>query len=271
MLARYDLEHELGTGARGAVYCGRDKTTGRTVAIKLVADDSPPDTCGVEAALAPDLRARTLDHPDIAQVHGSARAGLLRYVAMELAAGADLSAHARAGNLLALHVVLSIAVRAASALDHAHSRGVVHGDVKPSNIVYDPATGGVKLIDFPLNEVAARRTSLAYLAPEVLCGGARTAASDQFALGVTVFQLTCGHLPFIARSQAELAYRIVHEAPADLRSHAPEAPAALSAILERALANAPASRYPTLVRFVRDVSRLRASHPLAPAAASSAA
>jgi serine/threonine protein kinase len=269
MLARYHLEDELGTGARGAVYRGRDKTTGCKVAIKLLTDDSPRELrCGGDAVARHTAAARRLrlDHPDIARVLGTGRAGLLRYVAMELAEGADLSGHARPGNLLPLSVVLSIVARAAAALEYAHAEGFVHGDVKPSNIVYDENADRVKLVDFAPYDDDLSRTTLAYLAPEVLCGSGRSAASDQFALGATLYQLACGRLPFVARSQPELAWRIVHEAPADVRDAAPEVPAALSAILGRALAKDPARRYPTLDSFARSVSRLRACLTPAPAA-----
>jgi serine/threonine-protein kinase len=177
---------------------------------------------------------------------------------MELAPGAHLGAHTRATDLLPLPAILLAMKHVASALHYAHLRGVVHGDVKPANIVVDAAKGTVKLIDFPscAAEAAAPPGTPAYLSPERLCGMPASPASDQFALGVTLYQLACGHLPFSGRSWPEIVQRVVHEPHTDIRAHAPHLPAALSAIVDKALAKNPAHRYGSVRAAGRAISEL---------------
>jgi serine/threonine protein kinase len=263
MLARYDLEHELGTGASGAVFRGREKSTGRVVAVKLV-PDSPADPHR-ELAPADDGRARParlapLTHPSIAALHEHGGKSQLRYVVMELASGADLKSHTRPGNLLPLASVLLAMARLTSALQHAHERGVLHGDVKPANIIYDAATGVVKLIDFPASavEAAAPAGTPAYMAPERLCGAPASAASDQFALAVTLYQLACGHLPFSGRSWPQIAYNTVHVQHTDIRAYAPALPTGLALIFDTALAKNPAERYPCMRALGRAIAEAHA-------------
>ncbi len=257
MLGRYHLEHELGSGAGGAVFLGRENGTGRVVAIKLAAH-SPADEHG-KPARRPEGRSRqartvNLAHPNIVAVHECAREGQLCCVIMARANGADLARHTRVGKLLALPTVLLATARVASALHHAHERGVVHGDVKPANIVFDASTAIVKLVDFPCRAVGAGQVGTpAYLSPERLCGMDASAASDQFALAVTLYQLACGHLPFSGRSRPELAYQAVHAPHTDLRMYDPELPAELASIFDTALAKSPAQRYGSARRLARAI------------------
>jgi serine/threonine protein kinase len=261
MLGSHDLEHELGAGARSAVYRGRDKSTGALVAVKLVAlRHGVADTAGPF-----DLGATRLDHPNIAAFCESAH-GRLAYVVTEFAHGADLGARVRAGELLPLPAVLHAIRRVAAALHYAHRRGVVHGDVKPANIVVDPATATVKLIDFPscADDAAAPPGTPVYLSPERLRGMSASPASDQFALGVTLYQLACGHLPFCGRSWPEIVHRVAHEPHTDIRAHAPLLPPGLAAIVDTALAKNPAQRYRSVRALGRAISALQAEVPGAP-------
>src|SRR5437868_1758685 len=141
MLDRYHLEHELGAGARGVVYCGREGEDGQRVAVKLsaVADDR---------SFARDCSIRALAHPYIARLYRRGNTGKLRYVVMELATGGDLKTYVDPLSLLPRATVVSIMSRVAEALHYAHQRGLVHGDIKPANIVYDPLTDSVKVVDF---------------------------------------------------------------------------------------------------------------------------
>ena len=255
MPGSHDLEHELGAGARSAVYRGRDKSTGAVVAVKLV----PLRHGDAGTARHLDLRATRLDHPNIAPFCESA-SGRLAYVVTEFVHGADLSAHVRLGQLLPLPAVFHAMRRIAAALHYAHRCGVVHGDVKPANIVVDAAKGTVKLIDFPscADEGAGPPGTPAYLSPERLCGMPATPASDQFALGVTLYQLACGHLPFRGTSWPEVVHRVVHEPHTDILADAPLLPAGLAAIVDTALAKNPAQRYRSVEALGRAISRL---HP----------
>ena len=268
MLDRYHLEHELGTGARGAVYRGRDKETGRVVAIKLIADAVPHRHVGETHRGSSGVGCVWhLNHSHIPALYETARAGLLRYVVMEFAEGNDLRAHTQPSTLLPLPTVLSVMQRVADALQHAHEHGVVHGDVKPANIVFDAATGSVKLTDFNFASADAEATCATpgYMSPEQLCGLPLSPASDQFSMGATLYQLACGHLPFTGRSRPEIVRRTVNEPHVDIRLHEPALPAALLAVIDKALAKDVRARYPSaesLRQAIRSVEReLRCDAP----------
>jgi serine/threonine protein kinase len=243
MLDRYHIEHELETGACGAVFRGRDRKTGRLVAIKLI-----PEAGAVQSRTRGSRDARgavaSLVHPHIAAIYETARAGHLRYVVMEFAEGADLRAHSFPSTLLPLSTVLSIAIRVADAVHHLHACGVVHGDIKPANIVFDAAADRVKLTDVgPRFGYAAPAGTPAYMAPEQVCGLPPSDATDQFSLAVTLYQLACGHLPFTGLYRSAIVRRIVNEPHTDIRVHQPAIPAALVAVLDTSLAKEPRARY----------------------------
>jgi serine/threonine protein kinase len=247
MLDRYHIEHELETGARGAVFRGRDRETGRVVAIKLVADAGAVPFRRRNKRGSGNLKdgIGSLVHPHIAAIYETARAGHLRYVVMEFAEGTDLRAHSSPSTLLPLSTVLSIGLRVADAVQHLHNCGVVHGDIKPANIVFNAATDRVKLTDVGASFGHSERTAgtPAYMAPEQLCGFPPSAAADQFALGVTLYQLTCGHLPFTGPHRPAIVRRTVNEPHVDIRVHQPAVPAALAAVLDTTLRKKPDARY----------------------------
>jgi serine/threonine-protein kinase len=141
--------------------------------------------------------------------------------------------------------VLSIALRVADAVQHLHDCGVVHGDIKPANIVFNAATDRVKLTDvgasFWHSELTAGTPS--YMAPEQVCGFPPSVAADQFAFGVTLYQLTCGHLPFTGPHRPSIVRRIVNDAHVNIRVHQPTVPAALVAVLDTTLQKKAAARY----------------------------
>lgn len=262
MLDRYHIEHELGTGARGTVFRGCDRETGRAVAIKLIPDGvaSVAVARGSNGQLraAAEERAQ-LAHPQLAAVLETGRAGHLRYVVMEFAEGADLRAHTSPSSLLPLSTVLSAIVRVAGAVHYLHECGMTHGDIKPANIVFDARSTGVRLIDLPAgaeDEIDLRAGTLAYMSPERLCGRGASAAADQFSLAVTLYQLACGHLPFAGSSRPALARRIVNEPHRDIRVHKRLLSDELAAVFDRALAKEACGRYRDVRALKQALTRL---------------
>ena len=251
MLDRYHLEHELGTGARGAVYRGRERATGRVVAVKLIAhrQDGAGSCHGAFAA-------RDLAHPDIPAIYGSEYSPHLQCIVMEFVQGIDLRAHSHPDALLPLSVVLAVVARVAGALHHAHEHGVVHGDVKPANIVFDASTAAVKLTDFNFDTDVAPGTP-AYMAPENLAGTAPSPAADQFSLAVTLFELACGHRPFKGRSRAEIVHRVLSAPHDDIRVRNRSAPPGLADVFDRALAKNPGARYPSAEAMKRALDQVQ--------------
>ncbi|MFN7087008.1 MAG: serine/threonine-protein kinase [Burkholderiales bacterium] len=254
-LAHYRLEKELGKGAMAAVYRGRDARDGRTVAIKVMALPRHFAAAEVEAArkrffLEAEIAGR-LDHEHIARIYDAGEENGLVYIAMEFLHGEDLSAYARPGSLLPLAQVLSIVACVAQALDYAHRRGIIHRDIKPANIMYEAGREVVKVTDFGIaritgaaktgNEVMAGTPS--YMSPEQLSGRRTGGRSDLFSLGVTLYQLCCGHLPFQANSLPHLMFRIAREPHADILAYAPSLPPEVARVIDRALAKRPQDRH----------------------------
>jgi serine/threonine protein kinase len=249
----------LASGAQGTVYAAADAVQGTPLALKaLPAPGRGSGDQGEDAArarfLADGERATQLVHPAIVRVHGGGISRGVAFLVMERLAGAELSTHARPGRLLPEPLVLEIAARIAEALSHAHRLGVVHRDVKPENLVFDATTRSVKLADFGLArhvDADASRSgaflgSPHYMAPELLAGAPPGAATDLYALGVTVFELLTGASPIAGATLGELL-RSVAERPAlhvgQLRLDlAPAQAAALDALVRPLLAKSPRDR-----------------------------
>ncbi|WCT24531.1 CHASE2 domain-containing serine/threonine-protein kinase [Acidovorax temperans] len=255
--AHYELKHELGKGAMGVVYQGRDLRSGRMVAIKTLALHQE-----FEGAALVDARERffkeaeaagRLEHPNIVTIDGSGEAQGLAYIAMEFVAGTDLTAFTQTPHLLPVAQVLAIGARVASALDYAHAHHVVHRDVKPANIMWDPATDTVKVMDFGvarITDASKTRTGIvlgtpSFMSPEQLCGAKVDGRTDLYALGVTLFQLLTGALPLRAESMPELMHKIVHVPAPDVRTLRPDLPEAVAALVAKALNKRPEDRYQT--------------------------
>lgn len=255
MLGRYELEKELGKGAMGVVYQGRDPQINRVVAIKTMAlaqEFDEDELADVKLRFFREAEtAGRLNHPNIVTMYDAGEANDLAYIAMEFLQGRDLVAHAKPAALLPLPTVLSIIARVADALDYAHGQQVVHRDIKPANIMYEAASDQVKVTDFGIARITdSSRTKTgmvlgtpSYMSPEQLAGKKIDGRSDLFSLGVTLYQMSCGQLPFVGESLAQLMYKIANEAPIDILSIDPALPSSVVAVIDRALNKDVAERY----------------------------
>jgi serine/threonine-protein kinase len=255
MLGRYELEKELGKGAMGVVYQGRDPQINRVVAIKTMAlaqEFDEDELTDVKLRFFREAEtAGRLSHPNIVTMYDAGEAHDLAYIAMEFLQGRDLVAQTKPGALLPLSTVLSIIARVADALDYAHGQQVVHRDIKPANIMYEAASDQVKVTDFGIARITdSSRTKTgmvlgtpSYMSPEQLAGKKIDGRSDLFSLGVTLYQMTCGQLPFVGESLAQLMYKITNEAPTDILSIDPALPSCVVAVIDRALNKNVAERY----------------------------
>lgn len=247
MLGRYLVEQELGKGAMGVVYQGLDPKIGRVVAIKTMALSQAFEPGELAEARRRFFReaetAGRLNHPNIVTIYDAGEEHELAYIAMEFVRGRDLTAFTRAGQLLPLTVLLPILIQVAEALDYAHRQHIAHRDIKPANIMYEAESGAVKVTDFGIARLTdASRTRAGtvlgtpgYMSPEQLAGQKIDGRSDLFSLGVMLYQLCTGALPFAGESLAELMQRICSQPyrnPAELN---PQLPAALVAVIDRAL------------------------------------
>ncbi|MEM7284020.1 MAG: serine/threonine-protein kinase, partial [Pseudomonadota bacterium] len=236
MLGRYQVSKEIGRGAMSVVYEGLDPKINRKVAIKTIMLSAEFEDDELEAAKERFFReaetAGRLNHPDIVTIFDAGEEDDLAYIAMEFLTGEHLNGHTRKDNLLPPETVLSIMARAAEALGYAHEKNVVHRDIKPANIMYEGASDVVKVTDFGIARVTdASKTKTgivlgtpSYMSPEQLSGQRVDGRSDLFSLGVTIYQLLTGELPFKADSLGGLMFKITSEAPAPLSSARPELP-----------------------------------------------
>ncbi len=267
MLGRYRVEKELGKGAMGVVYLGRDPKIGRVVAIKTMAlsqEFEPDELEDVKKRFFREAEtAGRLNHPNIVTIFDAGEEHDLAYIAMEFLQGKDLTGHAKAGNLLPLPVVMGIIARVADALDYAHRQSVVHRDIKPGNIMYDPRHDTVKVTDFGIARItdsSKTKTGMvlgtpSFMSPEQLAGRKIDGQSDLFSLAVTLYQLCCGALPFQGESMAQLMYKIANEPPIDPLTLNPALPDCLIAAITRALAKQKEQRYASgaqMARALRD-------------------
>jgi len=253
-LGRYRLGREIGHGSMGVVYMGYDPDTQREIAIKTLAlgQEFEGDSL-VEARNRFFREAETagrLQHPFIVRIFDAGQAYDLAYIAMEFVPGHDLSRHTTAADLLPIKQVLSIAARVAEALDYAHVQNVVHRDIKPSNIMFDEATDSIKVMDFGIariTDASKTRTGLVmgtpgFMSPEQLSGKQVDGRSDIYSLGVTLFQLLTGTLPFIGASISALMVKIANEPAPDIRILRPELSAELAQLVALTLQKKPENR-----------------------------
>ena len=255
MLGRYEIEKELGKGAMGVVYLGKDPKIGRIVAIKTLALAQEFEEDELEDVKARFFReaetAGRLNHPNIVTMYDAGEEHDLAYIAMEFLKGKDLVPYTKPDNLLPLPKVMSIIAHVADALDYAHKQNVVHRDIKPANIMYDFDTDTTKVTDFGIARItdsSKTKTGMvlgtpSYMSPEQLAGKKIEGSSDLFSLGVSLYQMACGKLPFVGDSMAQLMFRIANQPHTDILSIRADLPACLVAIINRSLAKQIEDRY----------------------------
>jgi serine/threonine protein kinase len=254
-IGRYQLLEPIGRGAMGNVYLGRDPVINRILALKAIDLAVGYDNPGLETTPESFLReakiAGSLSHPNIVTIFDVGEADGLAYIAMEYVRGHHLSEFAAPDRLLPVETVLDVVGRAADALDYAHRRNVVHRDIKPANIMYDSLSNNVKITDFgiaKLIDVHRTRTGIvlgtpAFMSPEQLEGKNVNGHTDLFALGVSLYQLLTGLLPFRGASMTNLMFVIANEPHQSVTSVRPDLPKWLDEVLDRALAKDPGDRF----------------------------
>ena len=268
MLGRYQVEKELGKGAMGVVYQGRDPKIGRIVAIKTMAlaqEFEADELADVKARFFREAEtAGRLNHPHIVTIFDAGEEHDLAYIAMEFLKGRDLVPYTKAGNLLPMASVVSIIARVADALGYAHRQNVVHRDVKPANMMYERESDTVKVTDFGIariTDASKTKTGMvlgtpSYMSPEQLAGKKIDGRSDLFSLAVSLYQLLCSRLPFDGESMAQLMFKIANEKEPDILQFNPQLPAPVVAFLGRTMAKEAGERYQTGEEFAQ---ALRAS------------
>jgi eukaryotic-like serine/threonine-protein kinase len=268
---RYELGDRLGSGGMSSVYRATDRVLERTVAVKILAEHLSDDEKFVARFRREALAVAKLIHPNIVQVYDTGVDNERHYIVMEYVEGRSGAQLLQTRGRLGPETAVEIGVQACAGLEYAHRQGIIHRDVKPGNLMviggpagrrnspntaHDPPTDEmtVKLTDFGIAR-AAEQTRLtqvgsvvgtaAYLAPEQARGDEARPASDVYALGVVIYQLLTGRLPWEGTTLAELAIRRENERPLPPSSYDSAVPETLSTAVLRSLEGDPALRYST--------------------------
>lgn len=264
----YPLVRTFAHGALGELHLATDPQTGAPLAIKTVRLHGGELTR--ERFLRESDAAARLHHTGIvrcraAGVEGEGAAAV-GWIAMEWVTGADLSRYTSAARLLPEPLVLELVAQAAEALGHAHTRGVIHRDIKPANLLFNPAHSTIKVADFGcahLSDAERSRSGVlagtpVYMAPEQLAGGPIDGRCDLYALGVVLFELLTGHLPFESDSMGELLHAITTQPAPRLSTWRPDLPRELSELVARMLAKPPSERPDGGALLARELRHVRA-------------
>jgi len=257
VLSHYRLDEKLGEGGMGVVYRAWDQQLERQVAIKLISERLLTDGNSRGRFLREARTASALSHPNICVIHEVGEADGLAYIVMEYVEGKPLSSHLPEDGL-PVETVLRYGTQVADALAHAHERGIVHRDLKGSNVVITPE-GRVKVLDFglakrlgegdPDDEMTKSLAltgagvivgTLHYLPPEVLRGAPADARSDLWSLGILLFEMAAGRLPFLGGTTFEISSAILREPPAPFPARVP---AGLRGVIQHCLVKEPDQRY----------------------------
>jgi eukaryotic-like serine/threonine-protein kinase len=283
-IGKYEVVRELGRGATSAVYLADDPFNARQVAIKVmfpeVLKDKDDGELYRQMFLNEAKLAGRIIHPHIVSIFDAVVEETMSYIVMEYLEDGTLERYCQPEHLLDSKTVAEIIFKAVRALAFAHMEGLIHRDIKPGNILHRSGTGSgtdIKVADFgaSINIVTDRTqaTSIGsplYMAPELITGAKASMQSDIYALGVVMYMMLTGHIPFAATNPASLAYQIVNHEPARPTTLRAGVPAALEEIVVCAMAKNIEARYQSWEEFGRDLAALSQAERLAEAASESA-
>lgn len=261
----YPVIRELGRGATSRVYLANDPLGNRHVAIKVVRPEP-----GVDANVLKRFHKSFLNeagligkllHPHIVQIFEADVTDDYNYIVMEYAPGETLEERCDVANLLSMEQVIEIAFKCSLALDFANRHGVIHRDIKPANILRG-AEGEIKISDFGAAQLESGDETImqgigspAYMSPEQIAEQALNVQTDIYSLGVVMYQLLTGKLPFQASNKASLIYQIANMEPASPSVHRPEVPESLGKFVLRALARDLSVRFASWAEFSRELTQ----------------
>ncbi len=268
-LGNYELRQVIGVGGMASVYQAHQSNLERLVAVKILSQALTHEPGYAERFNREARTAASLEHPNIVPVYDYGTHGEITYVVMRLLTGGTVGErlhHQQQNNLPppSLSEVNQLLRQVASALDYAHSLGVIHRDIKPSNIMFDNR-GTPYVVDFgiaKLLETSNNMTSTgmvmgtpSYMAPEQWRGDKISAATDQYAMGVLMYMVLTGRQPFEAPTPYALMLKHMNDLPVPPNEVRGDIPLSVAGVIERALSKAPEDRYPNMLEFADDMSR----------------
>jgi tRNA A-37 threonylcarbamoyl transferase component Bud32 len=265
MLGQYELRELIGAGGMGAVYRGYQANLKREVAVKVLVAQLAQQPGYLERFNREAETAAALEHRHIIPIYDYGTQQGISYVVMRLLSGGTLAdrlaQHAEQGKPLpSLGEIANVLEQLASALDYAHSQGVIHRDIKPSNVMFDNQ-GSAYLVDFGIAKLVEATHALtgtgatmgtpSYMSPEQWRAETLSPATDQYALGVMTYSLVTGKVPFEAPTPYALMHKHLNEIPTPPQVIRPDAPQAVNEVLNRAMAKQPGDRFPTCTAFAQ--------------------
>lgn len=264
---RYLIENRLGEGGMAVVYQARDQVLHRTVAVKVLREQFAGDSEFVERFRREALAAASLSHPNIVNVYDVGREGSIHFIVMEYVPGETLKNIIRREAPLSPLRVARIGRQVCEALAHAHEHGVIHRDIKPHNILITP-DGRAKVTDFGIAHAGTAATltdngtvmgSVQYFSPEQATGRPSCPQSDLYAVGVVLYEMLTGRVPFVGDTAVAVALKHVHEAPRPPSRYNPDIPPQLERVVLRALAKDKERRYHTAWEMAADLDAVARS------------
>lgn len=272
-IGKYRILREIGRGATAIVYLAESPDRDVPVAVKHVRfDDKVKDEAKWNRRLIKLLKAEKavasrLDHPNIIRIYDACIEPKQAYVVMEYFPGESLERHCSFERLLPIHRTIGIVFKCCMALDHAYRQGIVHRDIKPANILVDDSDN-VKITDFGLALNVSKKVetdstfimgvgSPAYMSPEQIKGYPLNQKTDLYSLGVVLFHLLTGRLPFRGTNPAQLIYKIINVDTPSVSQLNPDVPDQMDAVIRRALEKDLYSRYKNGAEFAKDLAAVR--------------
>lgn len=269
---RYRVTEKIGTGGMADVYKAVDEVLGRTVAVKVLHPQYAADPNFVARFRQEAQAAANLSHPNIVNIYDWGQDDSIYYIVMEWVRGTDLKTLLMERGPLDPMKAAEYGIQVASALSVAHGYDIIHRDIKPHNIVLTPE-GSVKVMDFgiaragntTMTQTGSVLGTAQYISPEQAQGRSLTPASDLYSLGIVLYELTTGRLPFEGDTPVAVALKQVNEEAVPPRKINPNIPASLEAVIMRAMRKNPAERYAAASEMRDDLRRVVSGAPVAAA------
>ena len=264
-ISHYRITEKLGAGGMGVVYRANDTKLKRDVALKFLPPELTRDPEAKARFIHEAQAASALDHPNVCTIHEiNETEDDQLFIAMACYVGETLKERIARGPL-PLDEAIDLAQQVTQGLAQAHGQGIIHRDIKPANI-FRTTDGLVKVVDFGLAKLAGQTRmtktgstmgTVAYMSPQQARGETVDARSDLFSLGVVLYELVTGHLPFQGDHEAAILYAIAHEAPAPLAHHRPDVAPDVERLVMKAIAKDPDARYQSAEEFIADLERIQ--------------
>lgn len=262
---RYRIEKIIGIGGMAIVFKATDLLMRRLVAVKILKDEIAGDEPSVKRFINEYKAVAMLSHPNIVNIYDVSVRENIKYIVMEFVDGITLKNYMRHREVLNLREIVSYTMQILRALDHAHKKGIIHRDIKPQNIML-LKNGAIKVMDFGIAKLPNAETvtmtdkaigTVYYISPEQVSGGQIDARSDLYALGVMLYEMATGHLPFTADTPVSVALMQVNDMATPPRQINPQIPVGLEQIILRAMDKDPDARYQSAEEMLSHFQKLK--------------